>query len=65
MNGLEMKELPVTSKEVNSMEEKQSVWKQIEEDEEDYQYFKDHDEEVLKQTIEAIKKEHIANIQQV
>ena len=37
--------------------DKQSVWEQIEEDQEDYQYFKQHDDEKLQQTLEAIKHE--------
>ena len=38
------------------MEQQQSVWEQIEEDREDYQYFKIKDNEKLQQTLEAIKK---------
>lgn len=37
------------------MDKEQSVWKQIEEDEEDYQYFKERDQEKLHKTIEALR----------
>jgi len=32
------------------------VWEQIEEDQEDYQYFKRIDDKKLQQTLEALKK---------
>lgn len=38
------------------MENEQSVWEQIEEDKEDYQYFKEKDNIKLQQTLEALKK---------
>ena len=36
----------------------QSVWEQIDEENEDYQYFKDQDTAELQKTLEAMKKEH-------
>jgi hypothetical protein len=41
------------------MEQQQSVWKQIEEEKNDYQYFKKKDQEKLQLTLQAIKKESI------
>ena len=37
------------------MEKKESVWKQIEEDEKDYQYFKKYDDAQLEKTLETIR----------
>ena len=38
------------------MEQQQSVWEQIEEDKEDYQYFKQQNDKQLLKTLEAYKK---------
>lgn len=38
------------------MDKENTVWKQIEEDEEDYQYFKERDQEQLHKTMEALVK---------
>lgn len=40
------------------MDKEQSVWVQIDEDEEDYQYFKERDQEQLHKTMEALVKNY-------
>lgn len=40
------------------MDKEQSVWKQIDEDEEDYQYFKERDQEQLYKTMESLVKNY-------
>lgn len=42
-----------------NMDNKQSVWEQIDEEQQDYQYFKQYDNERLHLTLEAVRKEYI------